>query len=336
MAWICRFRFSVKCGAEMIFYVALVAALFWFAFVAILLYAKSSPEAQVRRRIMLMIESAENLRLSTTSTKPPTAELPSAFSDQSFFYRVLKPLMNKISENIQEFAPTQIQALFEKLIFIAGKQGIWSVKRLVFMWLVSIGIGLSLGILISRQVEYHFLQETMILIFGSACGAIFPFFRLHAKIRARKRQMRRQLPEFLDLLCVSVQAGLSFDGAVSKIVTRMKGDLISEFLRVQSDMALGMTRAYALTQMAKRCDLEEIYLFTSSVIQAERLGTSMARTLKLQSDNIRDRHRQYVKAQALKAPVKIIFPMVLFIFPSIFVVLLLPAVLTIIKTLGDQ
>lgn len=325
----------------MILAVAISGALFWFAFVALILYAKSSPEGQVRRRITEMIESAESLRLQaqTASQKNLIQNVdnnPHFFSQKSFFERIIKPLLNKVSDEVQEFAPVQIKNLFEKLIFLAGKQGIWSVKRLVVMWLVSIGLGLVLGILISRHVEYHFLQETMILIVGTILGAILPFIRLKAKIRQRKRQIRRQLPEFLDILCVSVQAGLSFDGAVAKIVTRMRGDLINEFIRVQSDMSLGMTRAYALTQMAKRCDLEELYLFTSSVIQAERLGTSMSRTLKLQSDNIRDRHRQYIKAQALKAPVKIIFPMVLFIFPSIFVVLLFPAIITIIKTLGNK
>lgn len=325
----------------MIFAVAGIAALFWFAFVAIILYSKSSPEGQVRRRIMAMIESAEDLRKQTqpanTKNVPQNIEnSPHFLLQKSFFERVIKPLLNKISEQVQEFAPVQIKALFEKLIFLAGKQGIWSVKRLVLMWLVSICLGLGLGIFISRHVEYHLLQETMILIVGATLGAIFPFIRLHSKIRKRKRKIRRQLPEFLDLLCVSVQAGLSFDGAVAKIITRMHGELISEFQRMQSDMSLGMTRAYALTQMAKRCDLEEIYLFTSSVIQAEKLGTSMSRTLKLQSDNIRERHRQFIKAQALQAPVKIIFPMVLFIFPSIFVVLLFPAIITIIKTLGNQ
>lgn len=325
----------------MIFAVAGIAALFWFAFVAIILYSKSSPEGQVRRRIMAMIESAEDLRKQTqpANTKNLSQNIensPHFLLQKSFFERVIKPLLNKISEQVQEFAPVQIKALFEKLIFLAGKQGIWSVKRLVLMWLVSICLGLGLGIFISRHVEYHLLQETMILIVGATLGAIFPFIRLHSKIRTRKRKIRRQLPEFLDLLCVSVQAGLSFDGAVSKIITRMHGELISEFQRMQSDMSLGMTRAYALTQMAKRCDLEEIYLFTSSVIQAEKLGTSMSRTLKLQSDNIRERHRQFIKAQALQAPVKIIFPMVLFIFPSIFVVLLFPAIITIIKTLGNQ
>lgn len=325
----------------MIFAVAGIAALFWFAFVAIILYSKSSPEGQVRRRIMAMIESAEDLRKQTqpANNKNVSQNIensPHFLLQKSFFERVIKPLLNKISEQVQEFAPVQIKALFEKLIFLAGKQGIWSVKRLVLMWLVSICLGLGLGIFISRHVEYHLLQETMILIVGATLGAILPFLRLHSKIRTRKIKIRRQLPEFLDLLCVSVQAGLSFDGAVAKIITRMHGELISEFQRMQSDMSLGMTRAYALTQMAKRCDLEEIYLFTSSVIQAEKLGTSMSRTLKLQSDNIRERHRQFIKAQALQAPVKIIFPMVLFIFPSIFVVLLFPAIITIIKTLGNQ
>lgn len=325
----------------MVFAVSFVGALFWFAFVSLILYSKSSPEGQVRRRIMEMIENAEALRMANLQAAPKNIpqnpdNTPRLLSQKSFFERVIKPILNKISDEVQDFAPVQVKSLFEKLIFLAGKQGIWSVKRLVLMWLISIGLGFGLGVLISIHVSLHFLQETMILIVGASLGAVFPFLRLYSKIRQRKRHIRRQLPEFLDLLCVSVQAGLSFDAAVSKILSRMHGDLISEFERVLNDMSLGMTRAYALTQMAKRCDLEEVYLFTSSVIQAEKLGTSMSRTLKLQSDNIRERHRQFVKAQALKAPVKIIFPMVLFIFPSIFLVLLFPAIITIIKTLGNQ
>ena len=114
----------------------------------------------------------------------------------------------------------------------------------------------------------------------------------------------------------------------------MKGPLIDEFTRFQNDVGLGMTHQYSLNQLARRCDLEEVYLFTTSVIQAERLGTSMTRTLKVQADNMRDRHRQWVRGEALKAPVKIIFPMVLFIFPSIFVVLLFPSIIMIVRDLG--
>lgn len=323
--------------------VAIFGSVMWFLFISLLLYAKSTPESQVRRRLQEMIENAEESRRinQKITTKKNTEQNQNAkvdikpFSQRTFSERVVRPLLNRISEYAQGFAPVQVKELFEKYIFLAGKQGIWGVHRLVLMWLISVALGVTAAVFITRQVEYHFLQETMILIMGGVVGAVLPFIRLKAMIRNRQKKIRRQLPEFLDLLCVSVQAGLSFDGAVSKIVTRMKGPLIAEFNRMQNDVSLGMTRRYALTQMARRCDLEEIYLFTSSIIQAEKLGTSMSRTLKLQADNIRERHRQFVKAQALRAPVKIIFPMVLFIFPSIFVVLLFPAVITIIKTLGN-
>ena len=327
----------------MYFWIALSGAVVWFFFIALILRSKSSPESQIRRRLQLLIDNAEGSRLE----KQKTARKNMAVADiadekfklpaqRSFFERVIKPILNKVSEDVQSLAPSQIKAMFEKQIFLAGKQGIWSVKRLVVMWLASIILGAISGFLVTKYVEYHFLQETMIIVLGGVFGAVVPFIRLQMMIRTRKKNIRRQLPEFLDILCVSVQAGLSFDGAVAKITSRMKGSLVDEFRRFQSDVSLGMTRRYALTQMARRCDLEEVYLFTTSVIQAEKLGTSMSRTLKLQSDNIRDRHRQYVKAQALKAPVKIIFPMVLFIFPSIFVVLLFPSIIMLIKTLGNQ
>ena len=326
----------------MVLGLSIFGAVVWFIFVALILYSKSSPEAQVRRRLQIMIDNAEALRIKNRvddvkkKSEQVENEVVKPFSQKSFYERVIKPLIDKISEDVQNLAPIQIKNLFEKQIFLAGKQGIWSVKRIVLMWLISICAGLAIGFFITQNTFYHYLQDIMILIVSGAVGAALPVLRLQAVINNRKKNIRRQLPEFLDILCVSVQAGLSFDGAIAKISTKMKGAIISEFQRVQNDMSLGMTKQYALTQMAKRCDLEEIYLFTTSVIQAERLGTSMARTLKLQADNIRDRHRQWVKAQALKAPVKIIFPMVFFIFPAIFVVLLFPAAITIIKTLGNQ
>jgi len=114
----------------------------------------------------------------------------------------------------------------------------------------------------------------------------------------------------------------------------MKGPLPDEFQRMLRDMGLGMNRQRTLTQLARRCDVDEVYLFTASVIQAEHLGTSMSKNLKNQADNMRDRHRQEVRAMALKAPVKIIFPLILFIFPSIFVMVVLPSALTLLKSLA--
>jgi tight adherence protein C len=250
---------------------------------------------------------------------------------------MVRSLFHSLDERLQKFAPSEIRLQLEDKIFHAGKLGIWNLKRLITIWCLAIVVATLLAIALVQSIELHPMQKIMTILIGAFMGGAIPFAVLNSTIRNRQKLIRKQLPEFLDILCVSVQAGLSFDGAVGKMTKRMRGPLIDEFKRMQNDVALGMTHQYALTNLAQRCDLEEVYLFTTSVIQAEKLGTSMTRTLKQQADNMRDRHRQYVKAEALKAPVKLIFPMVLFIFPSMFVVLLFPAVLSLLKNLtGGQ
>lgn len=327
-----------------LFFIALsISVLFAFILSLAIVYFKQNPEAQLRKRLNDMIEQAEAERarhpkkrknLKPTVVKPAPNAAIQAITPQdnkSFRARVIQPFINSLNERFQKLAPKEIKAQLEDKIFRAGKTGVWSVQRLVTIWVLSI-IGCTfLALLMLRGVMIHPVQQLFIIVLAMFAGAVIPFAVLNSTIRKRKKGIRKQLPEFLDILCVSVQAGLSFDGAIGKMTRRMRGPLIDEFIRMQNDVALGMTHQYALTNLARRCDLEEIYLFTTSVIQAEKLGTSMTRTLKQQADNMRDRHRQWVKSMALKAPVKIIFPMVLFIFPSIFVVLLFPAVISLIR-----
>ena len=330
----------------MIFAVSLVGALLWFALLVFILRVKQSPEAQLRKRLNEMIAQAETERARHPKKKknktPEVVQTPTDATPQvvkprnpnALKERLLRPLMNSLEERFQKFAPNEIKLQLEDKIFRAGKTGIWNVNRLITIWGLSILGGTFMGLLMVKGMMIHPIQQLFIVLLAMFAGAAIPFAILNSKIRQRQKSIRKQLPEFMDILCVSVQAGLSFDGAVAKMTRRMKGPLIDEFTRMQSDVALGMTHQYALTNLAKRCDLEEVYLFTTSVIQAEKLGTSMTRTLKVQADNMRDRHRQYVKGEALKAPVKIIFPMVLFIFPSIFVVLLYPALVSLIRAFG--
>ena len=327
-----------------LFFIALsISILFAFILSLAIVYFKQNPEAQLRKRLNDMIEQAEAERarhpkkrknLKPTVVEPAPNAAIQAITPQdnkSFRARVIQPFINSLNERLQKLAPKEIKAQLEDKIFRAGKTGVWSVQRLVTIWVLSI-IGCTfLALLMLRGVMIHPVQQLFIIVLAMFAGAVIPFAVLNSTIRKRKKGIRKQLPEFLDILCVSVQAGLSFDGAIGKMTRRMRGPLIDEFIRMQNDVALGMTHQYALTNLARRCDLEEIYLFTTSVIQAEKLGTSMTRTLKQQADNMCDRHRQWVKSMALKAPVKIIFPMVLFIFPSIFVVLLFPAMISLIR-----
>ena len=327
---------------------ALLAAFFCAVTVALMMmYYRQNPEAQLRKRLHEMIDQAEAERAKNPKQKKhvqPTIVklLPSAAAQfthtehvlEKFYRRRVRPFLNNLEESLQRFTPTEIRLQLEDKIFRVGKVGVWNVKRLMTGWCLSIFAATLLAILMVQSMMMHPMQKIFMILLGAILGAGVPFAMLNSAIRNRQKAIRKQLPEFLDILCVSVQAGLSFDGAVGKMTKRMHGPLIEEFKRAQNDVALGMTHQYALTNLAKRCDLEEIYLFTTSVIQAEKLGTSITRTLKAQADNIRDRHRQHVKAQALKAPVKIIFPMVLFIFPSIFVVLLFPAMISLIRAFG--
>lgn len=330
----------------MTFTLALIGALIWFLLIFAILVFKQRPEAQLRKRLNDMIDQAEEDRKRSPKLKK-NQELTEVEVEDGvprvtrrklpFYGRVVVPFLNMLDDTLQKFAPSTVRAELEEKIFRVGKMGAWSIPRLITYWCLSIGVCTLGAIILAQQhMGINAVQKMMVVFLGVITGAAIPFAVLNSKIRQRKIAMRKQLPEFMDLLCVSVQAGLSFDGAVSKMVKRMKGPLIDEFRRMQHDVSLGMTHQYALTAMAKRCDLEEIYLFTTSVIQAEKLGTSMTRTLQVQADNMRDRHRQWVKAEALKAPVKILFPMILFIFPSMFVVLLYPALFSLLQNLGDK
>ena len=324
----------------MIALISFLVALFWFVFILFMFYVKQKPDAQVRRRVQILIKNAEDERNKKAGqiklAERQIESLRRKNSNHSNIYRfIISPIFDKLDEHLQRFVPDNIKKILEEKIFQAGKMGVWNLARLISFWVVTVIAGTTLAVMLTTVVEFHFLQEALIILAGIIWGAVFPMVRLNTMIIQRKNQIRRTLPEFLDLLCVSVQAGLSFDGAITKIISRMKGPLVDEFKRMQNDVSLGMTHQHALNQVARRCDLEEMYLFISSVIQAEKLGTSMGRTLKIQADNMRDRHRQFIKAEAMKAPVKIIFPMVIFIFPSIFVVLLMPAILTFIKSMSE-
>ena len=247
----------------------------------------------------------------------------------------LEARVTKIENFFIKFAPSEIHATVEKKLMLAGKQGQWSASRVIAIWLLCQAVFLALGIHLSSGNDFSYMEGIIFVWVFVIVGAFLPFAYLNSLIRKRQAVIVKQLPEVLDLLSISVQAGLSFDGALRKIVDRMTGPVIDEFKRMIQDVRMGAPRARAMQGIAKRCDVEDMYLFITSVVQAERLGTGMGKTLIRQADNMRDRHRQFVRTEAMKAPVKMLFPMVLFIFPAIFVVLLMPSVITLVKTLGS-
>ena len=283
---------------------------------------KIAPSNQVHQRLKDLGGGEE--RVVRTHTEE-LARIP-------FMDRTVLPLLNNVERFFVKFAPSEIHATIDKKLMLAGKQGQWSANRVITIWLICQVFFLVLGIHLSGGKK--FIEGMIFVWIFVIIGAFLPFAYLNSLIRERQKIIVKQLPEVLDLLSISVQAGLSFDGALRKITERMTGPIVDEFKRMQQDVRMGSPRARALQAVSKRCDVEDMYLFITSVIQAERLGTSMGKTLINQADNMRERRRQRAKAAALKAPIKMLFPLVLFIFPAMFVVILVPPIFSIIQKMG--
>lgn len=287
-----------------------------------LIRSKVEPQTTVRRRM----ESLETL----TEEREPFAQLSTAQPEEKKQAGGFKQMLAALSTAL---TPLRLRPIIQKRLTLAGKSREWSIAEFFGSCLLGAVVMWLFALVMVRNGAYAPVQKAMMVFLLGILGGLMPVVFLNTTIQHRQKQIEHQLPEVLDLLCVSVQAGLSFDAALSKITARMKGPFIDECRRMQDDIRMGVVRRTAMRSMADRCGLEDVSLFMTSIIQAERLGTSMGKTLKNQADNIRERRRQYVKAQAMKAPVKIVFPLVLFIFPAIFVVTLVPSLLYLLKNL---
>jgi tight adherence protein C len=162
-------------------------------------------------------------------------------------------------------------------------------------------------------------------------GFIAPDFAVSAKARQRKDRIRAELPDALDLMAVSVEAGLGFDGAISKLTEHMEGPLAEEFALTLSEIRIGESRQDALKKLSDRTGTPELSSFVRSIIQADQLGISLGRILRVQAADSRLKRQAAAEEKAMKAPIKMLFPTVLFIFPAMFLVILGPAFLNISK-----
>ncbi len=165
----------------------------------------------------------------------------------------------------------------------------------------------------------------------AAGGFALPGVYVSGKARRRREEIRAQLPDALDLLAVSVEAGLGFDGAVAKLTEHMEGSLTDEFSLTLGEMRIGESRQDALKKMAERVATPEVATFSRAIIQADQLGISLGRILRLQATDTRLKRQAAAEEKAAKAPIKMLFPTVAFIFPAMFLVILGPALIDISK-----
>lgn len=250
-----------------------------------------------------------------------------------FRQRILAPLSGDMAAILTKLTPKAVRANIEqKLIRAGGFAKLTSDEFLLVMGFLALALPViagTLGILAGTAGS----KVIGLMLMAFLVSQLLPFLLLNYKIAKRKVSIQKDLPDVLDLLTVSVEAGLGFDGALAKLAEKMKGALVDEFNRVLQEIRMGIARREALVAMGTRCEVPDLSLFTTSLVQADQLGVSIGNVLRVQSASMRQKRRQRAEEQAMKAPIKMLLPLVLFIFPSLFVVLLGPAVIQMFNSI---
>ena len=249
-----------------------------------------------------------------------------------FSRRVIVPVFSAIGHFLGRAAPKEIRLRTEKRITHAGTP--WN---LTFYSLLAIQFLLGGSLLILFILSLNFIQVegfrmAIMVIMVTAFGFFLPYGVINSKADSRQHVIRRALPDMLDLLLISVEAGLGFDMALKRVSKTMPGPLSDEVKRALEEIRMGGERASAFRGIAKRSGVSEVSSFISSVTQAEQMGSNIASTLRVQSDYMRQKRRQRAEETAAKAPTKLLFPLLIFIFPALFVVILGPAAIRIYQS----
>lgn len=246
-----------------------------------------------------------------------------------FRERVIEPAALKLAQIPLKLTPNASAEVMSSRIVAAGLSQRLTVPNYLAIKGGCLVCGAVFGVVCAALTSF-----AMVIVMAPVFAVISmmaPDWVLGFKIRSRRETIRAELPDALDLLAVSVEAGLGFDGAVTKLIEHMSGPLADEFALTLNEIRVGETRAVALKKMADRVDTLELANFVRAVVQAEQLGISLGRILRVQAADTRLRRQAAAEEKAMKAPIKMLFPTVFFIFPSMFIVVLGPAVLNIMR-----
>jgi tight adherence protein C len=275
-------------------------------------------------------------RLAEATQRGESVSLEDIELQQPFMERVVIPFIRRFGEISTRFTPQKLLQETTLKLELAGNPGRIDAATFLATRFVGAAVFGGLLLLISFLSANKWPLGRVVLVVGifTALGFFFPQLWLQSRINRRQNEVRKAMPDALDLLTICVEAGLGFDAAMSKVSEKWENELSIMFGRCIREVQLGKTQREALRDMADRLGLPELTSFVAAVIQSQILGVSLAKVLRIQSDQMRMKRRQFAEELAHKAPVKMIIPMALLTFPSIMIILMAPAGLQISRAFG--
>ncbi len=274
-------------------------------------------------------------RLDEFTQRGETVDLEKIELSLPFTERIIYPVARKLGEFAVHFTPQNAMQSTARKLELAGNPGKMDPTMfLSLQFIVALFFGgLLILVFTVGGSSFPVGQRLLMIAGGFVLGFLFPQMWLSSKIGRRQKEVRRALPDALDLLTICVEAGLGFDAAMAKVSEKWESELSLAFSRVIQEIQLGKIRREALRDMADRLGIPEMTSFVAAVIQSEQLGVSMAKVLRIQADQMRIRRRQHAEEEAHKAPVKMLIPMALLIFPSLMITLMTPAAIRLMNSM---
>jgi tight adherence protein C len=247
--------------------------------------------------------------------------------------RLALPVMSWLARTGHVLSPAGQTARIRRRLDLAGNPSGFDVERVLALKTLALAGGGLLGFVLPMVLGEDLLVAVGGLILGLLAGFQLPNVALYQAAYNRTEKLQADLPDSLDLLTISVEAGLSFDAALAEVARNTTGPLAGEFFRVLQEMQIGVGRGTAIRSMGDRTDLLELRQFSTAMVQADNLGIPIAAVLRVQAREMRIKRSQRAEEQAQKVPVKILFPLIFCILPTLFIFILGPAVITISKSL---
>lgn len=247
--------------------------------------------------------------------------------------RAVAPVLVGLGKGAARLTPIGWLKRTQKRLVLAGSPANLDANAWLVIKILATFLTIGLWVLTRDRLDVQ--QQIMALALLGALGFFGPDVFLNRRIAERRESMRRDLPDVLDLLVISVEAGLGFDSALNRVVNTVPGPLSEEFFRMLQETRVGVARRDAMRHLTDRTDVDELRSFLLAMMQAEAFGVAIARVLRVQADEMRVARRQRAQEKAFAAPVKLVFPLVFCIFPALFIVLLGPAAIQIYETFTE-